>query len=371
MKKNVKSEKNFSKKFLINLFLSIATLNFGCAKAIQDAVNSASSVSRYLYIATGSCYVAGLTSESFSRRVSKVRLDNGVIDSTIADYNTAGSEYPTGLVNLDNDYMAVLVENSSGRRIDKVNKKRVIPNSDISTFIPSNAGLSSQLRAMIGTSDGGLVLSRSAALERFTSSKTRVIVGASNPFANLTLGTCAGSTTLITAMAALSNGKIAFAHAAASPANRMGVISSAGFNVAGDCVATAAPSASYYPTAMVYIPSLTTPNTGQMLVGYGPNAAATVGADAVITYDVNETTGAMTLVGDAFRDTNVLRGISAMAYDPSTLSVYVANGSTSQGNTIEKFFWNPVSKTMTRVGTSPYIGVNADTKCVTSMIVAN
>lgn len=360
---------SFRLQSVLLLAILPALFNTACEKK-EEALAAVAPASKYLYIATGACYVGGLTAESYSRRVSRVNLSTGVLDSTIADYNSAGVEYPVGLVSLDNDYIAVLVENATGRRVDKVNKKRVIPNSEIQTYIPSNAGLSSVNRAMIATADGGLLISRSSAIERYSSSKARVVLGASNPWGNITAGACLGSNTLITAMAMLSNGKVVFTHAAASPNNRMGVITSTGFSTGTDCAATAAPSASYYPTAMIYIPSKTVPNEGQLLVGYSPNAAATIGADAIIAYDVNETTGAITLVGDAFRDATILKGISAMAYDSASNIVYAANGSTSQGNTIEKFSWNPTTKTLTRLGGSPFVGVTADSKCITSMTVA-
>lgn len=320
----------------------------------------ASAPSKYLYVASGTCYAGGLTPETASRTVAKINLTTGNIEGVVADYTKNPGDNPVGIVNYDDENVLVLVENASGRRVDIVSKSTT--NNSFSTFLSNSTALSAQLRGMFQTPDGGYIVSKSTAIEKFSSSKSRVLVGA-NPYVNAPGGSCATSTTLISGLATLNNGKIVFAHAAASQ-NRFGIVSANGYSVAADCLsAQTAPNANAFPTAMVYIGS-----SSNLLVSY---AGTVAGVDYIYSYDINETTNAISGVTKSYENTSVLRGVSAMAFDSSGGYLYAANGSTSLSNTIEKFTYDGSTKTLTRIGTVPFSMPTVYHKCISAMTVAN
>ncbi|MDG0817481.1 hypothetical protein [Bdellovibrio svalbardensis] len=353
-------------------------LVFGLAIGLVSCKPNSSDVEtpRYLFVSSGTCYVGnGLTAETPSRTVSKVKLDTGVVDSVVLDYNSVNAaDRPQALVDYDSENILVLVENSSTnlRRIDLVKKAG---GNSFSTYYSDSASLTNTaahvVRSMMSTPDGGLLISKSVAAEKISSSKGRVTVGA-NPFINSpTGGANCGTTnnTLITSAVALPNGKYIIAHAAATPNNRVLFINNTtGYNSSADCTAPpAAPATTTFPTAMVYIPTAAGATTGYLLVAW---SSSTANQDYIYAYNVNESTGAITGATKAYENTSVLRGISAMTYDSSTGSVYVANGSTALANAIEKFSFDSTSKTLTRSMTTPFSGTTFNTKCITSMLVA-
>ena len=210
------------------------------------------------------------------------------------------------------------------------------------------------------TPNGSLLVSKTTAIEDFSSNKARILQGA-NPFVNAPAGACATSTTLISSMTTLPNGKIIFAHAAATPNNKFGVISSTGYAAASDCLAAqTAPNTLALPTAVTVHNDGTT-----VLVAYGSTTAA---SNAIYTYTVNATTGAITNPVSAFSDFTIVNGPSAMTEDSTTGIVYVANA-TSTANTIEKFTLS--GGVLTRAGTTPYLPSSVYTRCVSSMMVSS
>lgn len=357
------------------LFTTMVSLSLGLV-ACEPKVEDASSTGTHLYITSGTCYVgSGLTAETPSRTVSKLNLTTGVVDEIIMDYNTVNSaDRPQSVIDYDSQNLLVLVENSVSynRRIDLVKKKG---SSQFSTYLSDSTILTTTntnvVRDMVRTPDGGILISRSVAAEKVSSSKGRVTVGA-NAFINAPTGGSCGTAnnTLISAVVALPNSKYIFAHASATPNNRVVFVNNtSGYSASADCSsAVSAPATTTFPTAMVYISSATTANTGYLLVSYSSSTAA---QDYIYAYDVNETTGAITGATKAYENSSVLRGISAMAYDSTTGGIFVSNGSTTLANGIERFTFDATTKTLTRVGSVPFAGTSLYTKCITGMTVAN
>ncbi len=320
----------------------------------------ATAPNKYLYVASGTCYAGGLTPETASRTVAKINLATGNVEGVIADYTSYPGDSPVGIVDYDDNHVLVLVENASGRRIDIVDKSTTT--NSFLTFLSNSTALSAQLRAITQTPDGGLLVSKSTGIEKFSSGKSRVLVGIS-PYVSAPAGSCATSTTLISSLAVLNNGKIVYSHAAASQ-NRFGIISTAGYASAADCLsAQAAPSATAFPTAMLYLSS-----SSNLLVAY---AGTVANMDYIYSYDINETTNTISGATKAFENTSVLRGVSAMAFDSSEGYVYAANGSTSLSNAIEKLSYDASTKTLTRIGTVPFSMPTVYHKCISAMTVAN
>jgi hypothetical protein len=350
-------------KFSTRLLVAIAPLLIGatsCPLKSEDKLQLELAPSieyRYLYFASGACYGGGVTTGSGSTLVSRVNLTTGAKE-IILDYTNSPGSSPVGVMNYDSDNLLVGVENTTGRRIDFVNKRGL----GRSTYISDTTALSTTLRSVKPLADGGILVTKTVGVERFNSGGGRVAIGA-NPYINAPAGSCATSTTAMSDAIELSNGKLLFAHAAVTTNNKVGMISSGGYNVIGDCLTTQAPpTTTAMPTAMVYIPT-----ENILLVAYG---STTAGSNSIYAYNVNETTNIISGATLAYFNIAVVNGVSAMAYDSETGEIYVSNA-TSTFNTIEKFTFNPTTKTLTRVGSTPYLTATFESRCISGMAVGN
>jgi hypothetical protein len=283
-------------------------------------------------------------------------VDTGDVISTVIDYNEYNpGDSPVAIAEYNHDYILVLVENAAGRRIDLVSKD----GKNVGFYLANTTALSAVGRAMAFLSDFSLLVSKSTAIEKFNSAKSRVTIGAS-PYVNAPAGSCATSTTLISSLAVLPNGKILYAHAAATPNNKIGMISAAGYSVAGDCLsAQAAPNTTALPTKILLHSS------GQMLVAYGSVTAA---SNVIYSYSVNPTTNVISGATASWTDFSVVNGPSSMVEDPVTHDVFVANA-TSTFNTIERFHFDPTTKLLTRVPGQTYKLSSIYSRCVADMKV--
>ena len=378
---------------LLSLIFATSLLP-ACQKAATDTATSSSASSgstssstKYLYMATGSCYSGNgnttFTNTTASNLVFRINATTGIRDTVIADYNASPSspgDSPISIVNWDTDHLGVLVENTttaSLRRIEVVEKK--LAGSRI-TLSANTTALSAQLRRMVKLADNSMLISKSTAIEKITASNIRLQSGA-NPWVSAPGGSCATSTTLISDMIALPNtGKIIFAHAAASQA-RIGMISSTGYSVAGDCLAAVtAPNASAFPVAMAYDSASST-----LFVAYGGNAM-TDNLNSIYAYTVNESAGTIsagTEIYDSFEYGStysyLLYGISSMYFDPATSQLYVAtavsNATTVANYAVEKLIFDSTkvaadrTHALTKATIAPFYSYGHDTKCITSMFI--
>lgn len=313
---------------------------------------------KHLYVASGSCYGGGVTvSTGPANTISKYNLETGAFERVIVDYNQqAPGDSPVAIYDYDSSRLLVLVENTGGRRIDIVRKD----GGGVASYLYNATAFSAVLRSFILLSDFSILVSKSTAIEKFNSGKARVTMGA-NPWVNAPAGTCATSTTLISSVTAHANGKIVYTHAAATPNNKIGVIKDTGYAAAADCLGgVAGPTTLALPTRAMFH------SDGKLLVSYGSTTAA---SNFIYSYTFNATTGAITAPTAAFNDSGVIiNGPSAMAEDPATGDVYVANV-TSTFNTIERFHY--ASGILTRAGGSTFIPSSAYTRCVADMKVMN
>lgn len=345
----------------ITALVGIAIIATGCAKKSDspDALNAtASSPKNYLYVASGACYGGGVATSNPTYTVTKFNLSDGSFNSLVVDYNSfSPGDIPMGVVDFNSTEILVLIENPAGRRIDVVEKAG---NNAVSTYLTNSTALNSVMRGMFRLANGSLLVSKTTAIEDFASNKARIVQGA-NPYVNAPAGSCATSTTLMSSVAALPNGKIIYAHAAATPNNKIGVISSTGYATAADCLgAQTAPNTLALPTSLVVHEDGTT-----VFVGYGSTTAA---SNAIYSYTVNPTTGVITNPVAAFTDFTIVNGISAMVEDPSTGYIYVANA-TNTANTIEQF--SSSNGVLTRVGSAPFIPSTVYSRCISSMMISS
>jgi len=377
--------KGFLSCWVLATFSSFIMSCSNTAKPTEAAVTppqETTPTQRYLYVASGQCYsgngITSFTGTTASNQVYRISTSTGVKDLQIADYTSSNfntGDSPISLVDDGADGLFVLVENATtGRRIEKLPKEFA---AGPTTFSNNTTMMSAVLRNMIKLADNTLLLSKSTAIEKLTMGKVRVAIAGSNPYVSNPAGACATTATLITSMAQLGNGNIVYAHAAASPNNKLALISASGYATAGDCkAAQAAPQTTTYPTAMVYISSVK-----QLLVAYG-GSTVTAGINSIQVYDMDETantfgtaTAVYDLAGYPATYPYQLFGISAMAFDPVDNSLYVttttSTAATAVNYAIEKFTYNSTTKSMTRVGSLPFYNYGIDTKCISSMVIAN
>ncbi|MFZ3231278.1 MAG: hypothetical protein WA160_13805, partial [Pseudobdellovibrio sp.] len=192
--------------------------------------------------------------------------------------------------------------------------------------------------------------------------------------------------------------------------NRLGVISSDGYSIAANCVTgyqissvthTYAPNITgptiafaatgVSPTAMVYIPTISgTPNVGKLIVAYSSTISTEINNNTNLNFaivmwtvtDTNSTTTTLTAPVVLYRDFSNVFGISAMAYDAESGSLYVAAASqpgvanqttAGYGYKIEKFNLDLTTPALTIVRNNnlPFVDRSSTTKCITSMVIGS
>lgn len=378
--------------FALALFLTLASI--GCAPKVEQATESTTTYQN-LYFASGACYsgngITTFTNSSASNVVAKVSLSGASENTIIADYSANGTtigDSPVGLAFNSAKQLLVGVENTttaSARKIEIVDPNQTNASASRSIYTSNITALSAQIRKMVLLPDNYLLVSKSTAIEKMDNAN-RLLAGTfawvtpTNPPAT---SSCGPSVTLISDVLALPSGLIVFSHAAAANA-RVGVIGASGFNVVGDCKgAVTPPNAASFPTAMVYDKT-----NLKLIVAYMGSTTAT-DISTIITYSVNETTGALTnpqkiydanLFGSTYNF--LLFGVSAMTYDETNKKLYVATSNTTATNIatsgnyqIMKLNYDAsligVTNTSVLTRDSIFVPPSRDTKCISSMLIAD
>lgn len=381
-------------------FLALMMVGFifgGCAKKGSSKSSDEAAVvtpSTYLYVSSGLCQSGGsigvFTTSTASNQVFRINVETGVKDATIADYTTVPSQLgdsPVSVARADDDELYVLVENNVAnlRRIEKI-EKRLNGDRSIVFFGNGTTGFNI-LRSLAVTPQGDFLMARNTAVEKISSSGTRVTSGTAAFIALPATGGCAMPTTGTLSQAiALPNGMVAVANTSLGTLSKVGIVSSAGYANAASCISSVqSPLLSWsVPTAIAYDST-----NNYLLVAYaGFSSLATSKVNTIYAYSVNATSGSLAANPTRIYDQSeaafptFLYGISAMALDQTNGHLYVAssrdNSATSIGHFIEKFEYTPAnisgtlsSTVLTRVGTTPFFSYSVDTKCISGMVVDN
>lgn len=314
---------------------------------------------RYLYVSSGACYGGGVTTNTGLATITRFGLNDGQIHgASINYYAQSPNDQPAGIANYGDEYLMVVVENTNGRRLDLASKNNT---GQISIFYQNATVLNGVVRSIFKSAlDGSFYVAKSTAIEKIAANKQRLTAGA-NPIINGPGGACATSATVMTNAIELSSGKLMFMHAAATPNNKIGMISSTGYVAAADCLATqAAPFTTSLPTAMLMHSS------GKLLVAYGSTTSA---SNVIMSYDVNQTANTISGATTAYSNQAVVSGPSAMVEDTATGIVYIASA-TVGSESIEAFTLSSAG-VLTRIGVQPFIPLNPNIRCVSGMVVAN
>lgn len=417
---------------------TMAMMLTACPKAANTA--STSTTPKTLYIASGQCHSGiGITTYSnvtASRAVTKWDTSSGDFKSVFTDLNVAqnvsAGTVPQSMID-KGDHLLLLTENPSATGGDR--KIWKIMKNDPSTYItyatdPTAFTITAGhiTRSMAQDTDGSIVFSKSLMMEKVSTVGARLVKGGANPWVNSTgvAGNCftaaaslISNVQIMTPFTGASQGKIIYLHSGNTAVlNRIGVSSRTGMTTAtaADCMgSSAAGGASATPhvnggtllgpvglavtgsslTSSVYIP---TPSpaltTGKLIVSYAPSVVTqfdnnTTFNTGIVVWDVTETTDLVAATSVTFtnptiiwRDDSVVWAPSALAYDSTDSSLYVAvggapgviNQTTSNfGYNVEKFTLNTSTFLLTRVAVNnaPFIQGNAYTKCISDLKLAD
>lgn len=406
-----------------------------CQKSEEEA---STTTSKKLYVTSGICnsgqgittYAAGTA----SRAVTKWSSSSGEQLGTFIDFNNAtgfADTLPQQILD-EGDSILLLTENATTeteRKIYRIMKNdpgtflTVVPNTSIVAGDPDHISRSFQIDA-----DGMFIMSRSFAAEKFTPIGG-IVPGSTGTIAHINpsaaTGTCfnaaASATNYISDLALMdpmdgfNSGKVIVANVGTLITdNRLAAINPNGLTggTVADCaggvqistvahtlgpdIADTIPATITFtangvnPTSMVYIKTPAPATTaGKLLVTYAP--ALNTGLNnnttlnhAVVLWDVTEdSTSAVTINNPVvlYRNHTVVYAPSAIAYDESSNSVFVAVGpnigtanqtTSNLGYNIEKFTIDLNTPSLTRVtdDNRPFIKGNSQTKCISSMTVA-
>ncbi len=425
--------RNFTQKLVITTVTGMALFLTGCPKASTAAATVAAP--KTLYVSSGLCYsgsgITTYTQTTASRAVTKWSSSNGAAQGVFTDLNQASSvsvnTVPQALID-KGDYVLMLTENATtmgDRKIFKIKK------NDPGTYItyandPTafNAVAANITRSMAMDVDGTVIFSKSIGAERLNTVGARLVKGGGNAWVNplaatgncfTAAGTLIPKLTTIAPFTGQNQGKTIYLHAGATAVlNRIGAVQRTGLTsaTAADCagssaaggasttahvnggtltgvVGMAATGASL--TSFVYIPTASPAvTTGKLLVTYAPSINTqfdnlTTFNTGIVSWDVTETSDtAITFTNPTiiWRDDSIVWAPSAIAYDSTTNSIYVAVGGApgvinqttgNYGYNIEKFTLDTSTFLLTRVSTNnqPFIIGNGYTKCISDISIGD
>lgn len=351
---------------------AVLALSAGCAKP-RSSSDDGGSPGRYLYVASGLCQAGANTTFSTttsSNIVFRINADTGNRDMTIADYNGISGESPVGVVDFDADHILVAVEKTGARRIEKVERRL---NGARSNFSTDTAAFSAALLDMKKSKDGGVFVSRTNGVALISAAGTTQVASFVTGNAG---GTCGATNAKYASLSVTDLGHLVALNSENGD-NQIGILKGGPTCLAG----TSPTPGNAYLTASAFVRG-----HGQLIVAAAGNTAAAT-MNTLSVYDVTETPTSATLGSPTvLYDTSgfpatypyQLYAISAIAYDPVTGHLYVAsanqiaaNIATAGNYIIEKFAYDPATKTLTRIGTVPFYTSGVDTKCISSLFVGN
>jgi hypothetical protein len=417
------------KNLAISTTAVMSIILMGCPKAAEEEASAVNP--KILYISSGACYsgagITTYTAANASRAVTKWSSTNGASLGIFTDLNVASSvsvgAVPQQLID-KGDHVLMLTENATAtgdRKIWKIYKND--PNTYIS-YANDPTAFSGITRSMTQDIDGSIIFSKTTAMERVNAIGARIVKGGTNPWVNSAgiAGNCfTAAATLIPKINTIApftgtnQGKTIYIHSGATAAlNRIGAIQRTGMTTAtaADCAGsnpaggassvahvnanTLAGPVSFLATGAsltnyVYIPTPAPATTiGKMLVTYSSSVNTAFDNNTnfnqgIVMWDVTEaadTTAATSITFTnpmiVWRDESIVWAPSAIAYDSTDNSVYVAVGgapgiinqtTANYGYNIEKFTLDIATPSLTRVSTNnqPFIAGNAYTKCVSDI----
>lgn len=379
-----------------------------------------------LYVATGVCNsgngVTTYTSVTATKTIERFNSLTGASLGTLFDYNSVQSglpaqTYPVGIHNLGSSLYVLNEGGTTGRSVITVPKSSAY---SYSTYIAANATtFATVLNGFYFDDEGSVLISETTGVEKFNSTPTRLLANG-GAWATVLGGSCTGGalgTSAVLTMSASGSAKghlIISNQGATAASKRLSIVDgNTGYIGASSCLSgvqidsvthtkaanltsgtIAFVATGTSPTSMVFVPHTSGTVVGKLLVSYSNNQTSNPVAGSVITlnhgivsWDVSQPTADTAALSNPvvlFADHTVVFAVSAMAYDSTTRSLYVAVGgvlasanqaSTGLGYNIEKF-----SLDMTNADTtgpeltrenSTFILGGSNTRCINSMDIGD
>ena len=340
-------------------FLSACNAPPKISTVIAATPVSAPAVTRSLYVVSGSCYAGGVLTANPTNMIKSFDTTTKKM-SIVTDYSSYSPlDSPIGIANLDSGNIIVSVENVSAntRRLDQVSKTGV----NTVPYLFGSLAFNTPLKQLYNTVDGGILVTKTAAIEKITAFRTRYL-NAGNSYVNNPLtAACTGMNTALSFAFELPSGKIVIGSAAAAPNNKIAILNASGYLVVGDCLgALAAPTATALPVAGASVSDDT------FIIAYAsPNAAD----NQIVSYQYDKNTFNLlsaTVVTQLSNPSQIF-GVSAMVFDPRDNGLYVAN-SPAAAEKIEKYTWDQTARTLTRATPTTFLQ-NVDIPCVSGLLV--
>lgn len=346
---------------LFSLGLAVASLPLALA-CQRPGSESSEDLRQYIYVSSGTVYAGpGITPTTPSKTIAKYDMDGNFV-SLVKDYSYSAADTPVSLLDYDSNRLLVLIENTSGRRVDMVYKD----GSGSYTVFSNNTNLNKVLRGFMLNENNQFIISKSSAIERIQFSGTQVPGPSGGSFISNPAAPCATANSLITGIARVPQGHWLLSHAGASPNNKIIAIKKTGYGAAADCLAatSAAPSNNHLPTGLLLHSS------GVLFVSFSSNTGA-VHQIYAFTPTFTESTVDF---GDwpqapALNDLSLVQGISRMTEMPDGSLLVAAAHPTL--NLIEKFRYNEATGELEREGSSPFIGPSIFTRSVSGILITD
>ncbi|MES2802542.1 MAG: hypothetical protein V4654_08635 [Bdellovibrionota bacterium] len=413
-------------KFSNILILTLSLINlFSCQKAEDELASflASDSDNSVLYISTGVCNsgqgMITYTSATATRTIESFSTSNGASQGQLFDYSSAISGMPALMspVSLYNsgDYLYTLNDGGSGQRT-----LIKIPKSDpysYTTIIANNsAAFTGRLWSFTIDDEGSFLISKSTGIEKFNSIASRLTASGS-AWINAPAGNCGTATTSMTSVITLPTssgvtGHVMFAHQGATSAtNRIGIVyGGTGYINTSNCLAGAQISAVTHtkapnlasgtvafnatgtsPSAMVFVPYSSGTVVGKLLVSYSNgqtynsvSGTATTLNHGIVAWDVSRSSPSAAALSNPVvlvEDHNKVYAVSAMTYDSTTSSLYIAVGGSlgsanqsGSGYNIEKYTLDltnaaTTGPTLIRASSAPFILGGSNTKCISGLAI--
>lgn len=313
------------------LKLSMLVLTVLLSACAQKKLSS-SVKNRYLYWASASNCFTGITTPPAHllgiNVVARMPLEGGPIE-LVWDYSIephGEQEIPVGLDFDDTSKTLLVSVEGPVRRIDFID----VTSKSRLRFI-QNSSFNSQLRSLALFEAGNILISRSAAIELFTSSGNRLTLGA-NPWVNNPQGACTGSNTQILRVLTTPQGHILYVHPhTTATSNKMGAIRKTGYSAATDCLGSFTYPANFLPSQALFV------NDQRLLVTtVGTNPTSHSRIDSVdVTFDDNTSNYTFSNLTTLLNDPSLIQTPTSFVYDEVKKMIYVATFNDSRIKALE------------------------------------
>lgn len=397
-----------------------------CQQVTEESLISLTNTNdKILYVSTGACYsgqgVTTYSSSTAARTIERFLVATGASQGPIFDYSSVLSGMPALMspakISDAGLYLYVLNEGGTGQR-NLIRLPKANPYNYTTIIANNSTAFTSTLLSFTVDDEGSYLISKGTSIEKFNSTASRLTASGA-AWINAPGGNCAAATTSMTAVLTLPAssgvaGHVIFSHqGTTSGTNRLGIIyGGTGYINTSNCLSGVNISAVTHtkasnlssgtiafvttgtsPSSMILVPYSSGTVKAKLIVSYSNSqtynavsGTVTTLNHGIVAWDVSQPSASTASLSNPIvlvEDYTKVFAVSAMAYDQSDNSLYIAvggvPGSSNQttggvGYNIEKYTLDlstaaTTGPTLTRVGTQPFILGGSNTKCISGLAV--